>query len=65
MFQLIGGTLAALAVILALTGSLFAGTAVALATLAWVTIARPTRRSVPERRQAAPWGADYGQPAVR
>ena len=69
MFQLIGGSLAALAVILAVTGSLFAGCLLALLTLLWVTVARPVpasaRRAVPVHRTSSPWASVYGQPAVR
>ena len=58
MYQLIGGLMAALAAGLAGAGSLLGGTLVALLTVAWVVMAKPTRRSPPEtaRQRAAEGG---------
>ena len=69
MFQLIGCTLAAGTVILALSNSLLAATGVALLTLLWVTFARPAsrenRRPVRARGGADAWRPVYGHPSGR
>ncbi|SEP07982.1 hypothetical protein SAMN02990966_03860 [Rhodospirillales bacterium URHD0017] len=56
MFQLIGSLLAFFAIVSVLAGSPVAGTVFALATFAWVVVAKPNRRERPAK-EIVPWGA--------
>ena len=69
MFQLIGGTLAACAIVVSLRGDLLTGMVLAFLTFAWVVKARPARSDRPARRRpthtAPVWSAGYATPAGR
>ena len=69
MFQLIGGTLAACAIVISLGGDLLTGMVLAFLTFAWVVKARPASSDRPVRRRsartAAVWSAGYATPAGR
>ncbi len=69
MFQLIGGTLAACAIVVSLGGDLLTGMVLAFLTFAWVVKARPAHadRPAPHRsvRTTSVWSAGYALPARR
>ena len=69
MFQLIGGTLAACAIVVSLGGDLLTGMVLAFLTFVWVVKARPARSDRPaSKRSARPapvWNDGYATPAGR